>query len=46
MQHVRNGRLYLIPASAETRGHGTTGIARFWAEQLWAFLDAAPHRAM
>lgn len=28
----------LIPASAETRGHGTTGIAKFWAERLRQFL--------
>ena len=32
----------LIPASAETRGHGTTGMARFWAERLRAFLAALP----
>ena len=38
MQHVKNGRLYLIPASAETRGHGTPGMAKFWAPQLAAFL--------
>jgi len=38
MQRVKNGRVYLIPASAETRGHGTTGMARFWAPQLDAFL--------
>jgi homoserine O-acetyltransferase len=39
MQHVKHGRLYLIPASAETRGHGTPGMAKFWAPQLAAFLD-------
>ncbi|MBU8541277.1 alpha/beta fold hydrolase [Falsiroseomonas tokyonensis] len=38
MQRVANGRLLLIPASAETLGHGTTGQARFWAEDLRAFL--------
>ena len=46
MQRVRNGRLFLIPASAETRGHGTTGMSRFWAAQLAAFLAEAPRRAM
>ena len=32
----------LIPASAETRGHSTTGMARFWAERLASFLAALP----
>lgn len=39
MQQVKNGRIYLIPASTETRGHGTTGIAAFYAKELQAFLD-------
>jgi homoserine O-acetyltransferase len=38
MQRVARGRLLLIPASAQTFGHGTTGNARFWAEDLRAFL--------
>jgi homoserine O-acetyltransferase len=38
MQRVANGRLLLIPASADTLGHGTTGNARFWAEDLRTFL--------
>ena len=42
MQHVRNGRLYLIPASADTRGHGTTGFAKFWAAELRSFLQTVP----
>jgi homoserine O-acetyltransferase len=42
MQRVKNGRLYLIPASAETRGHGTTSMARFWQQQLAAFLQGVP----
>jgi len=42
MQRVKNGRLYLIPASAETRGHGTTSMARFWKQQLDAFLQGVP----
>ena len=32
----------LIPASAQTRGHGTTGLARFWADRLGAFLASLP----
>jgi homoserine O-acetyltransferase len=34
LKRVKNGRLYLIPASTETRGHLTTGNARFYAGQL------------
>ena len=30
MKRVKNGKLYLIPASTETRGHGTTGNAKFY----------------
>jgi homoserine O-acetyltransferase len=46
IKRVRNGRVHLIPASAETSGHGTTGNARFHAEELRAFLAAAPRRGM
>ncbi len=46
LKRVKNGRLYLIPASNETRGHGTTGMARFWAPQLQEFLQTVPRRAM
>ena len=43
MKQVKNGRLYLIPATAETRGHGTTGgVAKLWAAQLKEFLAALP----
>ena len=39
MQQVKNGRLYLIPPSAETRGHGTPVMAKFWKAQLAAFMQ-------
>lgn len=39
-----HARLYLIPASSETRGHGTTGLARFWAAQVGEFLRTVPRR--
>jgi homoserine O-acetyltransferase len=39
---VKNARLYLIPASAETHGHGTTGYAAFWANRLQSFLPTVP----
>ncbi len=35
----------LIPASGDTRGHGTVGTAKFWSAELKAFLDTAPMRA-
>lgn len=46
LKRVKNGKIYLIPASDETRGHGTTGMAKFYAGQLRTFLAAAPSRGM
>jgi homoserine O-acetyltransferase len=46
LKRVKNGRLYLIPASDDTRGHGTTGMAKFWKRQLQEFLQTVPRRAM
>ncbi len=46
MRRVKTGRLLLIPASGDTRGHGTTGLAHFWAGQLDEFLRTAPQRSM
>ena len=42
LKQVRNGRLYLIPASEETRGHGTTGMAKFYKQPLVELLQGAP----
>jgi len=42
LKHVKNGRVYLIPASEDTRGHGTTGNAKFFAKELAEFLQDAP----
>ncbi len=39
---VPTGRLYLIPASAQTRGHGTTAMASFYTKQLGDFLAGLP----
>jgi homoserine O-acetyltransferase len=44
LKEVKNGKLYLIPASAETSGHLTTGNARFYKQQLLEFLQTAPQR--
>ncbi|MBM3626920.1 MAG: alpha/beta fold hydrolase [Alphaproteobacteria bacterium] len=41
---VPGARLLLIPASAETRGHGTTGMAKFWKKDLEEVLATAPRR--
>ncbi len=46
MKRLKNGRLYLIPASPETTGHGTTAFAKFYKEQLRALLQTAPKLAM
>jgi len=46
MKRVKNGKLYLIPASTETRGHQTTGNAAFYKEQLRELLQTAPQRTM
>jgi homoserine O-acetyltransferase len=46
MKRIRNGKLYLIPASSETRGHITTGNAKFYAKQLQELLQTAPQRSM
>jgi homoserine O-acetyltransferase len=42
MKRIKNGKLYLIPASTETRGHLTTGDAKFYAQQLRELLQTAP----
>ena len=46
MKRIKNGRIYLIPASTETRGHLTTGNAKFYAEQLQELLQTAPQQTM
>ena len=46
MKRIRNGKLHLIPASTETRGHLTTGNAKFYAKQLQELLLTAPRRTM
>ena len=46
LKRVKNATLFLIPASEETRGHGTTGMAKFWKQQIQGLLQSAPRRAM
>ena len=39
LKQIKNARLYLITASTETRGHGTTGgVAKLFAPELAKFL--------
>ena len=42
LKRVKRARYVLIPASAETRGHGTTGLARFWKHHLAELLGSPP----
>ncbi|MFB9265126.1 alpha/beta fold hydrolase [Bradyrhizobium erythrophlei] len=46
VKRIKNGRIYLIPANTETRGHLTTGNARFYTKQLQELLQIAPQRTM
>jgi homoserine O-acetyltransferase/O-succinyltransferase len=46
LARIPGSRYHLIPASPETRGHGTTAMAKFWKPQLLELLQAAPRRAM
>jgi homoserine O-acetyltransferase len=44
LKRVKNGRLFLIPASDQTRGHGTVSIARLWKHELLPLLETASPR--
>jgi homoserine O-acetyltransferase len=46
LKRIKHAQIDLIPASNDTRGHLTTGNARFYAQQLKEFLQAAPQKAM
>jgi homoserine O-acetyltransferase/O-succinyltransferase len=46
LKRVKNAKLHLIPASEDTRGHATTGMAKFFKKELQALLKTAPKRAM
>ena len=45
ISRVKNGKYVLIPASSETRGHATTGMAKFYKRELADLLQSAPRRA-
>ncbi len=42
MKQVKDGSVYLIPASTDTRGHGTTGNAKLYAKPLAEFMSSLP----
>jgi len=45
IRQLRNGRLLVIPASADTAGHGTTGgLAKLYAKELGEFLEGVPRK--
>jgi homoserine O-acetyltransferase/O-succinyltransferase len=44
LKRVKNGRLFLIPASEDTGGHGTTFMAKFWKQQVQDLLLTPPRR--
>jgi homoserine O-acetyltransferase len=46
LKRIKNARLLLIPGSEDTRGHGTTGMAKFYKEQVRELLQNTPKRAM
>ena len=46
LKRVKNGKLLLIPASEETRGHAATGMAKFYKRELTEFLASVPKRGM
>ncbi|SEP46023.1 homoserine O-acetyltransferase [Rhodospirillales bacterium URHD0017] len=42
LKQIKSARLLLIPASEETRGHGTTGMAKFYKLPLAELLQSTP----
>ncbi len=46
LKRVKNGKLLLIPASEETRGHAATGMAKLYKRELGEFLASVPKRGM
>ena len=44
IKRIKGARYHQVPASTQTRGHGSTGMAKFWKEELRALLQTAPKR--
>lgn len=45
LKRIRNARLLLIPGSPQTAGHGTTAQARWWKNEMAAWLKDVPQRS-
>jgi len=45
IKRVKNGRYILVPGSEQTRGHGTTGMAKLWKHHLAELLQPATQAA-
>ncbi|NDE05231.1 MAG: alpha/beta fold hydrolase [Flavobacteriia bacterium] len=44
LSQIPGSSIYLIPASDQTSGHGTTGQAKWWNSQLAKVLESTPRR--
>ena len=44
IKRVKNGRYVLLQGGPDTRGHGTTGMAKLWKQHLAELLQQAPRR--
>ena len=44
LKRIRNARYVLIPGTPDTRGHGTTGMAKLWKQHLVELLLQAPRK--
>jgi homoserine O-acetyltransferase/O-succinyltransferase len=44
LKRIKNAKLFLIPASENTAGHGTTAQAKFWKKELEQVLRDAPRQ--
>ncbi len=44
INRVKNGRYVLLQGGPDTRGHGTTGLAKLWKQNLVELLQQAPRR--
>lgn len=44
LARIPNAKSLVIPASAETVGHSTTGFAKFWKREMAELLSTAPRK--
>jgi homoserine O-acetyltransferase len=44
IKRVQHGRYLLVPGGPDTRGHGTTGMAKLWKQNLVELLQQAPRK--